>query len=243
MLLLTAVSFAQNGKMDKEVAKLFNQGNKQKRSGDFDGALKSYTEALKKSKDARIYYQMSLVYKKKREFAKAEEMLNKCLEVDPKFYTAYNGLGTTFYSWGKYQKAIDNFKKYMENATNESRKKVAKKYIGYAYTKLGDIALKEKKYDEATDYLMKAVANYNYDKAYLKLADIYLEKGKFNKALEAADNAANFRKKVPKGALYFYKGMAYKGLHNIAKAKENFKKASKDRTYRDRCKYELKYLH
>jgi len=245
LLLLATVSFAQEGAMDKEAAKLYNQGNKQKKSGDYDGALASYKEALNKSKDYRIYYQISSAYKKKRDFAKSEEMLNKCLEVNPKFNTAYNALGTTYYSWGKYEKAIESFKKYAENAKKKKNKKRAQKYIGLAYTKLGDIALKEKNYDKAAEYLMNAVSNYNYDAAYLKLADIYLDKGKYQEALQAADNALNYRgkkSKVPKGAPYFYKGMAYKGLHNIAKAKENFKKASKDKRYRDRSKHEIKYL-
>jgi tetratricopeptide (TPR) repeat protein len=245
-LLIATVSFAQEGAMDKEAAKLYNQGNKQKKSGDYDGALASYQEALNKSKDYRIYYQLSSVYKKKRDFAKAEEMLHKCLEVNPKFNTAYNALGTTYYSWGKYEKAVESFKKYAENTNKKKNKKRAQKYIGLAYTKLGDQALKDKNYDKATEYLMNAVSNYNYDAAYLKLADIYLDKGNYQKALEAADNAVNYRdkkSKVPKGAPYFYKGMAYKGLHNIAKAKENFKKASKDKRYRDRSKHEMKYLN
>ncbi len=245
LLILTTISFAQDGAMDKEAAKLYNQGNKQKKSGDYDGALASYTEALNKSKDYRIYYQLSSVYKKKRDFAKSEEMLNKALELNPKFNIAHNALGTTYYSWGKYEKAIESFKKYAENATKKKDKKRAKKYIGLAYTKLGDIALKEKKYDKALEYLMNAVSNYNYDAAYLKLADIYLDKGQYNEALQAADNAVKYKSrksKVPKGAPYFYKGMAYKGLHNIAKAKENFKKASKDKRYRDRSKHEIKYL-
>ena len=245
LFLITAVNFGQSATMDKEAAKLYNQGNRQKKSGDYDGALASYQEALNKSKDYRIYYQLGLVYKKKRDFAKAEEMLHKSLEVKPDFNTAYNALGTTYYSWGKYEKAVESFKKYAENTKKKKNKKRAQKYIGLAYTKLGDQALKDKNYDKATEYLMNAVSNYNYDAAYLKLADIYLDKGNYQKALEAADNAVNYRgkkSKVPKGAPYFYKGMAYKGLHNIAKAKENFQKASKDKIYRARSKHEINSL-
>ena len=50
-----------------------------------------------------------------------------------------------------------------------------------------------------------------------------------NAVLDAAENALKYREKkskVPQGAAYFYKGMAYKGLNNTAQAKENFKIAS-----------------
>ncbi len=245
-LLFSTNAFAQNAEMDKEAAILYNQGNKQKKSGNVDGALESYKKALEISKDYRIYYQLSSVYKKKRKFEQAEAALNSCLELKPDFYTAYNSLGTTYYSWGKYDKAIENFKKFKENVKEAKLKKRASKYIGLAYTKLGETALQDKNYAKAEEYLKLAVSNYNYDAAYLKLADLYVELGKYDEALKAADNAINYRgkkSKIPKGAPYFYKGMAFKGLKDKEKAKENFKIASSDKQYRDRSKHEIKYLN
>lgn len=245
-LVLSTNIFAQNNEMDKEAAKLYNQGNKQKKSGNVQGALESYKKALEISKDYRIYYQLGSVYKKKREFENAESAVKKCLELKPDFYTAYNLLGTTYYSWGKYDKAVENFTKFKDSVKEKKLKKRAGKYIGLAYTKLGSTALQEKNYKKAEEYLKLAVSNYNYDAAYLKLADMYVELGKFDEALKAADNAINYRgkkSKIPKGAPYFYKGMAFKGLHDNAKAKENFKIASSDKQYRDRSKHEIKYLN
>ncbi len=238
--------FAQNGEMGTEAAKLYNEGNSQKKTGNFTGALESYQKALSISKDYRIYYQLSSVYKKQRKFDKAEEALLNSLKVNPEFTSAYNSLGTTYYSWGKYDKAAENFKLFKENVGDKKLEVRASKYIGLAYTKLGESALKDKNYKAAEKHLLDAVANYNYDAAYLKLADVYVETGKYEEALKAADNAINHRdkkSKVPKGAPYFYKGMAFKGLSDNEKAKENFKIASSDKQYRDRSNHEIKYLN
>lgn len=237
--------FAQDAEMDKEAAKLYNEGNSQIKSGNFTGALDSYQKALKISPDYRIYYQLSAVYKKQRNYEFAEQALLKCLELNPEFTSAHNSLGTTYYSWGKYDKAVDSFKKFKETADDKKLESRASKYIGLAYTKLGENALKDRNYEEAEKQLINAVENYKYDAAYLKLADVYVEVGKYSEALKAADNAINNRdkkSKVPKGAPYFYKGMAFKGLRDIEKAKENFKLASADQQYRDRSNHEIKYL-
>jgi len=245
LLMLSISSFAQEGKMDNEAAKLYNAGNKQKKAGDYEGALGSYASALNISKDYRIYYQMSAAYKKQRKFQESEQALNACLEMNPKFETAYNSLGTTYYSWGKYEKAVESFKKFEETTQKKKQKKRAQKYIGLAYTKLGSQELKDKNYNKATEYLMSAVSNYNYDAAYLKLADIYVETGKYEDALQAADNAINYRSKkskVPKGAPHFYKGLAFKGMKQFDKARESFGVSKKDKQYKDRSNHEIKYL-
>ena len=241
----SASILAQETEMNQDAAKLYNDGNSQKKSGNFAGALDSYNKALKISPDYRIYYQLSAVYKKQRNYESAEQALLKCLAANPEFTSAHNSLGTTYYSWGKFDKAVESFKKFKESASDKKLENRASKYIGLAYTKLGESALKDRDYEEAEKQLINAVENYNYDAAYVKLADVYVEVGKYDEALQAADNAINYRdkkSKVPKGAPYFYKGMAFKGLKDIEKAKENFKLAGADKQYRDRSNHEIKYL-
>lgn len=238
--------FAQESEMNPEAAKLYNEGNKLSKSGNFSGALESYQSALNISKDHRIYYQISSVYKKQRKFEEAEKALKSAIELKPDFDLAFNSLGTTYYSWGKYELALDNFMKFKELSKEKKYKEQAEKYISLAYTKLGEDQLKDKNYEKAIENLKNAVSNYNYDAAYLKLADAYIELGKYNEALEAADNAINYREKksqIPKGAAYFYKGLAFKGLNDKEKAKENFKIASSDKMYKDRSNHEIKYMN
>ena len=242
LLISVGAVLAQNAEMSNDAKKLYNEGNKLLKSGDYNGALAKYDEALKIDEDYRLYYQKSIALKKLRKYNDAEVVLKKCIELNPDFPNAYNGLGTTYYALKKYQLAVDNFEKFAEKTTNKKLKKKAKKYISIAYTKLAEEVKKQHKKQEAVEYLKKAVEAYNYDAAYLLLAELYNDLGEYQKALEAADNALKYRgkkSKISKGAIYYYKGLALKGLKKKEEAKKAFKLALKDRQYKQNAKYEL----
>ncbi len=245
-LLISAVSvLAQNTEMSNEAKKLYNEGNKLLKSGDYNGALAKYDEALKINEDYRLYYQKSIALKKLRKYDDAEKVLKKCIELNPDFPNAYNGLGTTYYALKKYQLAVDNFELFAQKTTSKKLKKRAKKYIAIAYTKLAEEVKKEHKTKEAIQYLLKAVDSYKYDAAYLLLAELYNDTGEYQKALEAADNALKYRgkkSKISKGAIYYYKGLALKGLKKKEEAKKAFKLALKDKQYKQNAKYELNLI-
>ncbi len=241
-LLLFMVSVVIGQEMSNDAAPLYNEGNKLIKSGQYAAAIGKYDAAIAIQEHPNMYYQKSIAEKKLRKFKDAEKSLMKCIELNPDFVAAYSGLGTTYYSLKKYQLAIDNFNKYLEKAESEKSKKKIKKFIGLAYTQLGQAAKRDGKHQQAIEYLKKAVENYKYDSAYLALAEIYNDLGKFTEALAAADNAINHRKKTSKGAGYYYKGLAFKGLGDKAKAKANFSISVKDRTYKASSKYELKQL-
>lgn len=235
-------SLALGQEMNNDAAPLYNEGNKLIKSGQYATAIEKYDAAIAIQAHPNIFYQKSVAEKKLRKFNDAEKSLLKCVELNPDFAPAYSGLGTTYYSLKKYQLAIDNFKKYLEKESSKKRKKKIKKFIGLAYTQLGQVAKRDGKYQQAIEFLKKAVENYKYDSAYLALAEVYNDLGKFTEALVAADNAINNRKKISKGAGYYYKGLAFKGLGDKIKAKENFNKSIKDKTYKASSKYELKQL-
>ena len=241
-LLFLSSSFLFGQVMSQEAAPLYNEGNKLIKSGQYAGAIEKYDSAIVIQEHPNMFYQKSVALKKLRKFNDAEKALLKCVELNPDFIAAYSGLGTTYYSLKKYQLAIDNFNKYVEKTDNEKSKTKVKKFIGLSYTQLGQQAKRDGKHQQAIKYLKDAVANYKYDSAYLALAEIYIELGKFEEALSAADNAINNRKKISKGAGYYYKGLAFKGLEKKEKAVENFKISVKDKTYKASSKYELKQL-
>jgi tetratricopeptide (TPR) repeat protein len=241
-LLFLSSSFLFGQEMSQEAAPLYNEGNKLIKSGQYAGAIEKYDAAIAIQEHPKMFYQKSVALKKLRKFNDAEKALLKCIELNPDFTPAYSGLGTTYYSLKKYQLAIDNFNKYIEKSDNEKSKTKIKKFIGLSYTQLGQQAKRDGKHQQAIKYLKDAVANYKYDSAYLALAEIYIELGKFEEALSAADNSINNRKKISKGAGYYYKGLAFKGLENKEKARENFKISVKDKTYKASSKYELKQL-
>ncbi len=242
LLMFSSVIFGQSVEMNPDAAALYNEGNSLVKSGQYNGALEKYNAALAIAPHVNIYYQQSIALKKLRKFKDAEAALLKCIELDPNFVSAYSGLGTTYYSLKEYGKAIDNFNKYIERSDNEKQNVKIKKFIGLSYTQLGQASKMDGKHKEAIGYLLEATKNYNYDAAYLSLAEIYIELAQYEKALEAADKAINYRKKISKGAPYYYKGLAFKGLENKEKARENFTVAAKDKQYKNNANYELKNL-
>ncbi len=241
-LILFSASFLFGQDMSQEAAPLYNEGNKLIKSGQYNAAIEKYDAAIAIQGHEKIFYQKSVALKKLRKFNDAEKALLKCVELNPDFVAGYSGLGTTYYSLKKYQLAVDNFNKYIERTDNEKSKTKIKKFVGLSYTQLGQGAKRDGKHQQAINYLNEAVKNYKYDSAYLALAEINIELGKYNDALSAADNAINNRKKISKGAGYYYKGLAFKGLEDKDKARENFKVSVKDKTYKASSEYELKQL-
>ncbi len=237
---------AQVADMTNQAKELYNAGNKLLKSGDYNGAIAKYDEALKNSEDYRILYQKSIALKKLRKYKDAEGILLRCIKANPDFASAYNGLGTTYYALKEYQKAIDAFKKFQEKSDNPKLKKRANLYLSIAYTKLADVEKRKHNDNKALAALNEAVKYNPYDASYLMMAELYTDKGQFQKALEAANNALKYRgkrSKISKGAVYYYKGLALKGLGKKEEAKKSFNLALTDRQYKQNAKYELKMLN
>jgi tetratricopeptide (TPR) repeat protein len=140
---------------------------------------------------------------------------------------------------GNYTAAIENFEKVLNSNANSSVKTKVKKNISLAYAKLGNESLSGGDANKGIEYLKKSVENDNYDAAYLSLAKVYSETGRYDEAIAAAQNALKYRSKITKGGPYYYMGMAYKLKGDTAKAKENFKLAAADPTYKKTADYEL----
>jgi len=51
-----------------------------------------------------------------------------------------------------------------------------------------------------------------------------------------------YRQKIPKGGIFYYKGLALKNLGKMSEAKVAFEEGKKDPTYKAVCDYELKNL-
>lgn len=233
--------FAQSAEMDPEAAKLYNEGNKMVKSGQFQGALDKYNAATEIQQDYRIEYQKGIVLKKLRKFEEAETAFSKSIELQPDFGIAFNALGGTYYSNGKFQQAIDAFMKFKEYADKEAHKKRADVNIARAYTKLGESSKANGSFEKAADYFSKATQHDNYDAAFLLLSETLIDLGKYEDALVAADKALNYRKSIPKGGPLYFKGMAFNKLGDKAKAKEAFEAGKKDPKYKTLCEYQLKH--
>lgn len=240
--LFSIYTFAQNADMPADAAKAYNEGNKLYKTGNYDGAVQQYKEALKIAKDHRIYYQLGVTLKKQGKLAESETAFNDAIKINPNFDLAYNGLGGTYFQDGKYAEAVESFKKFEELTKQKSLKDQAKEYISRSMVKLGEQYKKDGNYLKALESLNEAIKYKPLDAAYVLLATAYYENADYDKTMTAADQVINMKVTSLRGAAYYYKGMAYKQKQDITKAKENFELAKKDPQYKRLAEYELNLL-
>lgn len=229
--------------MTPDAAKLYNEGNQKMKEGNFSAAIQLYDQALKIQKDYRIHYQKGLAHRRMNQLDQAFNEFTEALKLKPDFDLVYNALGTLEFTRGNYESSINNFLKTLELTKNNQLKGQVKKNISLSYIKLADIQLKNAEYNKAIENLNKAIQNdEKNDAAYLALAKAYVESGRYEEAITAADNALKHRQKIPKGGIYYYKGLALKNIGKMTEAKAAFEEGKKDPTYRAVCDYELKNL-
>jgi tetratricopeptide (TPR) repeat protein len=240
VMFLFSISFlAFSQDMKPEAGKLYNEGNALLKNGNANDAIVKYQAALEIEKDYRTYYQMGIAYKKIGKLEEAKTAFEESLKLNKDFEGGLNALGGVYFSMGNYTAAIENFEKILDSNVNNTVKSKVKKNISLSYAKLGNDALTGGNADKGIEYLKKSVENDNYDAAYLSLAKVYSETGKWDESIAAAENALKYRSTVSKGGPYFYMGVSYRGKGDIAKAKDMFKQAAADPTYKKTAEYEL----
>ena len=229
-------------KVEPETAKIVAEGDTFLKSGNYEGALKKYDEALKSSQNYQIDYQKGIALIKLKKLAEAQTALKESLKKNPGNFGVYEILGKIEVATKNYDSAIEHLEPYISKETKASEKKKAQQLISKAYYSMGGQAKQDGNFQKAIELLEKSVSTYDYDLAYLKLAEVYTDLGTYDKAIENADKALNSRKTISKGAPYYYKGMAFKKKGEMDKAKENFLLGEKDKEYGEQCKYELAKL-
>ncbi len=137
-LIVMFVGAAVAQEMKPEAGKLYNEGNKLLKAGNYKGAIDSYNKALDIEKDYRTYYQKGVALKKSGDLDEAMNSFEEVIKAKPDFDAGYNALGGVYFSKGNYQKAIDNFEKVVETTKNNSVKNAVKKNLSLAYAKLGN---------------------------------------------------------------------------------------------------------
>lgn len=84
------------------------EGNTLFKAGDFAGAVRSYTESIKRDPaDARGYNNRAAAYMKLMAFAEALKDTNEAIKVDPNFVKAYIRKSSVLYAMRDYTKALE----------------------------------------------------------------------------------------------------------------------------------------
>ena len=83
VVLFSGIISAQEMKPD--AAKLYNDGNKFLKEGNYDAALNKYNAALKIEKDFRIFYQRGVAFKATGKLDSAKNSFESCFKGKTKF--------------------------------------------------------------------------------------------------------------------------------------------------------------
>lgn len=88
----------------------FSAGNAAAQSGDHDGAIAKFEEALTIMPECKdCFTNIGYEYNAKRDYMKAEEAFKKALAMDPSLGDAATGLGVAYVNTGKFKEAKEQF--------------------------------------------------------------------------------------------------------------------------------------
>jgi RAQPRD family integrative conjugative element protein len=215
---------------------------------------------------AKAYYGLGYVSTvKKKQTGKALEYYKKALEFDANNGKTYFGIGNAERKLGNKDAAIAAYSKaielnvmdhgsrlnlgitYMEQKKFKEAEATFYKIVemdpknSSAFYYLGRVLADQRRYQEAQGALEQATklsAKNHY--AFMYLAKCYNATGNLQGAILAGQGALKARRGF--GGAYIEIGTAYKKMRNEAKAIENFKLATRDRTWRDQGNYELQMI-
>jgi tetratricopeptide (TPR) repeat protein len=144
----------------------------------------------------------------------AAELLEALVAKDSDYTNAWNYLGWLYNKLGKYDKAIDAFKRAI----------VVNPRDPFAYNNLGQAYAYQKKYEEAIpQYLKQLEINKNDRYATANLGRAYFELKQYDKAVSVLETAATVAPKEP--SVFYNLGRSYAKANQGEKAEEAFKKS------------------
>jgi len=182
----------------------------------------------------QLYYLKSTVQYRNENYAAAMESLDKALELNPNYPTAYYQRAIVHKKQNPedidqalvyYDRAVELAQEVGDNRTlNNARQSAAQELVYRAVT------LKDNdRYSRAIE-LLNLVENYDseYADAYYRLAEIHNLRGNFEQAIKHANRALELETGgvTDKAKIYFELGVAYKGLNQQENACNAFENAN-----------------
>ncbi|RMD49733.1 MAG: tetratricopeptide repeat protein [Ignavibacteria bacterium] len=255
MIVFAVGVFAQSLDDNNDAKKLYNEGIRLMKSGNYSGSIEKFDEALKLVDDYRLHFYKGQVLRKQKKFEEAIPFYETAINKNPDYFPSYFYLGSSYFALKNYEKAKEYFDITLQKTKNKKIVKAVKKNLkvcdeklAYPFLVKGNNEKSLGNYKAAIENFNKVLEYYESDGAYLGLADSYLELGENEKAIEAASKAIAHRRTIPKGSPYFFIGMAHERMGNKEQAKQNFEQCLADKSkankgFRKRAEYELKQLN
>ncbi len=236
-VLSLSTAFAQS---NNEAKKLYNEGNKLLKSGDFAGAIAQYDAALKLENHEFFWYQKGLALRNTKKEADAVEAFKKSVETNPKFAPGYNALAGGYFALKNYDKAIENYEKALAEKPTLGQAKVG---LGAAQTAKAAAMVNSGDSKNAIALAQSAIGHDPKSmQAHIVLAQAFNKESKYGEAIKAGEAALKVSKGPGKGAAWFEIGLAYRNQGNMGEAKKAFLEAKKDPQYARNAEYEIKQM-
>ena len=165
------------------------------------------------------YFSVSSIYAKQKNWAKAENVLKKSIELNPDFLNSYIEIGKVYKEQKKYDEALDSYKKSISHIPSDKTTYLEKIRYEEPYMDIASIYRELENYDEAQK-ILKAGLEYNPDSVNLRQAkgEVYDSQGKLDEAIKEFYIALDLIDQHPdiaqlqsisKGSLYFRIGLEY----------------------------------
>jgi tetratricopeptide (TPR) repeat protein len=234
-----------------------NAGNKALGQKQVETALSEYQKAVDRYRDNHLaWYGMGLAYIEKKDFDKAADSLQHCVELAPE-QTMYQ----MWYGIALYEKAVDNARQDQAKKQNKKPEEIDPDLAGVSFEKssqalqeslklnsnlwrahyyLGKIYRATDKPKEAAEEFSAAIkANPREWGPYVALGELYRKWDYTDQAIQvASQGTANVVGTTEQSDIWFVLGMGYEDKANEDKAIEAFTKAIESKKDNHKAKFQ-----
>lgn len=195
----------------------------------------------------KLTYGKSRLQYNQGNYEAAMETINKVIENNPNYATAYYHKGLIYKKMdGNLENALSALDQAIKVAEENNNPQIARQARENASGELvyrANQRIQENNYSTAIEMLNRAL-EYNPESAtaYLKLAETYNNRGDWNQALTNAQKALDLENggRNAKAAIYFQIGSAYKGQGNYSQACDAFANAAYGK-FRANAEHQMEY--
>ncbi len=159
----------------KDTFALYMRGEGWLRKGEWDNAIKDFTECIRLDPNIKEgYNSRGIAWKGKKDYEKAVADYNEAIRLDPKYVNAYICRGNAWSAKKDYEKAIADYKEAIRLAPN----------YALPYRNRGHVWSAKKDYDKAlADYNEAIRLDPNYAAAYNNRGNTWSAKKNYDKAI------------------------------------------------------------
>lgn len=184
------------------------QGKKQMESGDFPGAVGSFTKVIDHDQNNfEAYYNRGMSYLFQKQYAAAVDDLSRAVDIDPENPDAYNARGLAVGYLGRVDEAINDFSRAIE----------LDRQFAQAYINRGSAYISALKYREALKDFSSAI---KYDpknpSSFFQRGRLYVRQKELQKSVDDFTKAVQLGLNDP--TVYYNRGNSYYKMKKYKKA-------------------------